>query len=357
MPAASTSPSLVVRCSAVMLPPTKRFSETVHRRAQGIAEFCRDPAVALALLSVLGVSGCRCSDEPDSQAKAAASAPAPVERGDAVLVEPSAGEFYEARVLALENTAGSERLKLQRSDGELTSAAAVDVYRLRRGPDQNLADDPSHPTPPSAGALAMCEVQKQRWVGCRVQAVSSAGIRVEDYGGEEHHIALRKLVLPGDLTRMNLEQRFKQADRRLSFERDARRAGHPSAPPGFSPSYKERVIARRGDEWLSAHIVRFHDDGSFRVRWMADERENDIAKADVIPEPPYSKPPKRGGFVLVKPNVQSLPWPRRRVVSVRPELVLEDGSGERTSLSVREVVPLDPDFADPGQPEQALDPP
>ncbi|MCA9641534.1 MAG: hypothetical protein KC492_12600 [Myxococcales bacterium] len=302
----------------------------------------RHPSLWIAMaLATSSLSGCRCSEPPAEKEEPAKASPT-IQRGDAVLVEPNAGDFFEARVLGLEPAAGIQSLKLQRSDGEITTADAVDVYKL---PDESAAAAASKQPGLAPGRLVICEVAHQRWVGCRIKTVSEDGYQIEDFGGEEHRISLKKLMLPSELTRMNLEQRFKIGDRRRAFEREAARAGQPAPPPGFSPGFKERVIAKRGDEWFSAHIVRFHDDGAFRVRWMADDRENDVAKVEVIPEPPYQQPPKRGGFVLLKPNVQSLPWARWRVVSVRPELVLQNAAGEQSQSSRREVVPLDPDVA------------
>ncbi|MEZ4375977.1 MAG: hypothetical protein R3B07_34545 [Polyangiaceae bacterium] len=307
----------------------------------------RYAGVWVAVCCAVALPGCRCS-EPPGEREGPAPAPPTVQRGDAVLVEPNAGEFFEARVLALENTGPTPSLKLQRSDGEITNADTADVYPL---PAESAPIAASNQPVWAPGRFGICEVAAQRWVGCRIKSPLDAGYEVEDFGGEEHRISPKKIVVPSELTRMNLEQRFKVGDRRRAFERDAARAGQPAAPPGFSPGFKERVIAKRGDEWFSAHVVRFHDDGAFRVRWMADERENDVAKAEVIPEPPYPVPPKRGGFVLVKPNVQSLPWSRWRVVSVRPEFVVENAAGDHVSSSVREVVPLDPDVAEPAPDE------
>ncbi|MCA9626408.1 MAG: hypothetical protein KC766_02025 [Myxococcales bacterium] len=317
-----------------MLPSRNPLSEAA-RRSRALRRHVGGVWLTLSLLAT--ASGCRCNeDAPPSPRPAIAAAPA-VQRGDQVLVEPSAGVFFEARVLALENNAGTPALKLQRSDGELLSVDAADVYRL---PGSETTSPPSEADPLPAGRLAVCELRGHQWVGCRVKSRLDAGYRVEDYGGEERSITAGKIIVPSELTRMNLDQRFRLADARRGFDKAAAAAGQPAAPKGFNPGYKERVVARRGDEWFSAHIVRFHDDGAFRVRWMSDNRENDVQKSDVIPEPPYPKPPKRGGFVLLKPHVQSLPWARWRVVSVRPQLVLEDGNGVQTTSDRRQVVPL-----------------
>lgn len=299
-----------------------------------------------AVCGALGTWSCRCSDQEASNA--AVSTASAVERGDHVLVEVAAGEFFQGRVLARAPVAGASQLKVQRADGELVQADEADVYRLEPedasapgafAVDRRPAGSAEGLAP---GALAICRRPRApaTWVGCRVVAQAAASFEVEDYSGERFTADMPNLALPSELTRMNLELRFRAADRALNFQRASRAAGDPAPTRGWVPGLRERVIAKLGDEWFSAYIVRFYDDGSYRVEWVTNRRESDVQKRFVISEPPYPPPSHSGGFALRKPSALSRAWQRVKIVSVRPELIVADASGEQRAATWRELVPL-----------------
>lgn len=301
-------------------------------------------AVATGLL---GATGCRCSEREVPAAVVPTAVHA--ERGDQVLVEAAAGEFFQGRVLSRALVKGTPRLKVQRSDGELARADEADVYRLAPAHAASAgsfaADRRPAGAPPglAVDALAICRRSDPPgdWVGCRVvTALAAAKFEVEDYAGERFIADTSSIALPSELTRMNLEQRFQTADKGLRFERAARAAGDPEPTPGWVPGLRERVIAKLGDQWFSAYIVRFYADGSYRVEWVTNRRESDVERRFVISEPPYAAPAHSGGFALRRPSALSRPWLRVKVVAVRPELLVSDATGEQHPATLRELVPI-----------------
>src|ERR1700742_428260 len=75
-------------------------------------------------------------------------------RGDLVVVEKAAAEFFEARVLSVNGAS----LKVQTSaEGEPVVVARSDAYRIERAAQ-----------PFAANAAAICRTAPARWEPCRV---------------------------------------------------------------------------------------------------------------------------------------------------------------------------------------------
>ncbi|MBX3181470.1 MAG: hypothetical protein KIT72_13645 [Polyangiaceae bacterium] len=262
-----------------------------------------------------------------------------VDRGTRVVVEPEAGSFFEAQVTQATLSPLGGELKVQRASGESLTLPAADVYPLAVAPgaEQDATGAPLPPLP--SGSLLICRTAGG-WVGCRVTVTAPGGLTVELLEGHAATFGAKDVILPTALTRLNLERRFRALDAQRRFHAAAKAAGHPKRRPGYTPAHRERVVARRGDEWHTAHVTRFFDDGSYRVSWGDGARESDVRPDHVVPEPPYRVKLRRGSFALRKPVVPSLPWRAVRVVTARDEILVEDARGEHSVATLHELIPL-----------------
>jgi hypothetical protein len=278
-------------------------------------------ALFLALVSGASCagSGCRSRTEPSPHGARDAG----ISRGEQVVVEASAAEFFEARVI--EVATGELRVQAV-AGGESRRVVPSDVYRLT--------------TPASVPTgFAICRGAPSRWIGCRIDSVDDARVRAVDLQGNSLTLASGDVLVPNAVTELNLRHAFRESDRRIGFERDVERAGRPHAPRGWRPSPQERVLARDGRAWYSARIHEIEDE-RLHVRWQTDERITELGYADVVPEPPYPTPPERGAIVLVRPNVIAQAWAPMRVKTTGAEIGVEDAAGARKTVSLRDVVVL-----------------
>lgn len=250
----------------------------------------------------------------------------PWARGDQVVVEARAGEFYEAQVVAVDG----DQLRVQRVHGGVsTTLSSQDVYRL-----------PS-PGVPAQGQYLVCAPAETNWIPCRTSRVLDGKVEAVDPEGREFTVPRNRVVIPSELTTLNIERRFADSHRNAEFRTRAARAGRPLVDPEWSPGPRERVLVQRPEGWFSA-VVHELDKHRVHVRWDADRRLTEVPLTSIVPEGPYETDPVVGGFVLARPQSPAEPWELLRVHSMVDEhsVVLTNSSGERRTMQLRDVVPL-----------------
>jgi ribosomal protein L24 len=250
----------------------------------------------------------------------------PIARGDRVVVEQAAAQFYEGQVLEVME----DRLRVQTIEGQQSKTVALpDVYRL--------------PPPPGAlqpSELAICSPAERRWLPCRVQRTDAAIVIVADAEGKSHRLQRERVIVPTAVTALNLRRHFERAQRRAQFVAAVKSAGRPKIPRGWRPAPRERVLGYRGVGWYSATIHELDDDALY-VKWTADGRVTELRSENVIPEPPHEPGPQRGHYALARPLTPAKPWQPVRVHSVKGDVVVvSDADGARQSLPSRDLVPL-----------------
>jgi hypothetical protein len=255
-------------------------------------------------------------------------------------VEPTAADFFEGQVL--EVNAG--KLKVQAVEGgESVLIGMADAYRI---PSQN-------PTL-SVSAWAICQTVPHRWFACRITGSKSsaatldAGVpeagaevtAVDAYGTEHVFPGDRHLIAPTSLSAMNIERRFDQLTKRVSFEKSLREAGEPRRQPGWQPAPRRMVLARRQGQWFGAQIVEI-DDGRIVVRWDGEKGTTDLSQDEVAPQPPACGTATRGDRALRRPAGHGAAWIPVAVVSVDgTDASVEDIERNRVTLQLRDLCPL-----------------
>jgi hypothetical protein len=250
-------------------------------------------------------------------------------RGDSVVVEQAAAQFFEGRVLAVVG----DQLRVQAAgDNDSVKVAASDVYRL-----------PPEPRELSVRALAICG-RGAAWVPCRAQQVDGATVTASAANGEAFELARDHLLLPSPLTELNLKRYFERSEAQLSFERDARQAGEPHPDASWHPSLRERLLVKSDPDWFTGYVRELGDDTA-TVALNAGRRTLTVPVSALAPEPPTSVVAdlRRGDFVLFRPDTASQPWARWQIRAVNDaEIKLVDSGGALKSASVRDVVLLRP---------------
>jgi hypothetical protein len=282
-------------------------------------------ARTLGLFGLISVA-CSKHDAPPSQEIHVAYV-----RGDRVVVEQAAAEFFEGRVLAV----AANHLRIQAAGGnDSLSVAASDVYRLPPAPDARGL---------LPRALAICNFD-DAWLPCRVQKVNDTTLSVTSATGEAFDLNLERVLTPTLLTELNLRSYFVRNEAVLAFSRSARRAGDPRPEPGWHPSLRERVLVKLGSDWFTGYV---HDLGDDRAGMMLDagQRSVTVPLSALAAEPPSSVPSelRHGDFVLVRPETSSEPWARWEVHAVNgPEIELIDATGRLKAATVRDLLLLRP---------------
>jgi hypothetical protein len=250
-----------------------------------------------------------------------------IERGDRVVIEQTAAQFFEGRVLAV----SGDMLKIQTADRpDSLEVHRADAYRL----------------PPAAhqfrpGDLAICEMTAEHWTACRVDA-TAAQLSVTGVVGRQTALSSDRVLAPTPVTRLNLQQRFQTAQVQAAFQRGLEQAGRPHAPKDWVPDRREHVLAERPDGWYSATVHRIRDK-SLTVIFRGDRRSTELQYASVVPEPPYSVPLAPGDYLLARPVSLSEPWKPVRVTSAVPDSISAvDIDGNKVTLSPHDAVPLKP---------------
>lgn len=278
----------------------------------------------LSLILALGVvNAWACRPGGDAR-PTSESAPAPA-RGDRVVVEPRAAEFFEGRVLSV--NADRFRVELARG-GDPVSVSRADVYVL------------SAARPPlKAGQLAVCK-QGELWGGCRIERIEGDRFEITTVDGKAGSSSRAWVLTPSASTELNLKQAFARGAARLEFERGAELAGAPTAPASFMPSLHGRVVVRRAGGWYSGTIQELHERYAY-VAFAPDGVREQVPLSELVPEAPHSNQPARGDFVLVRPPSPAEPWRTLRVLAATDREFRVGGPGsEERLVSLRDLLPL-----------------
>jgi len=250
-------------------------------------------------------------------------------RGDRVVAEQSAAQFFEGRVLSVQG----ERLRLQAIGGnDSLNVVASDVYRL-----------PAPPRELTANALAICG-RADAWLPCRLSRVTDREPRALTATGETFSVTRDRVLVPTALTELNLKRYFARIEAEQAFAHAAERAGDPRPEPNWRPALRERLLVKVGADWFTGY-VREIDSDTATVALSSPQRSATVPLAALSAEPPSSfvSELRRGDFVLYRPETPSQPWARLQVRAVNdPELKLGDASGTVKTATVREVIPLRP---------------
>lgn len=251
------------------------------------------------------------------------------ERGDIVIVERTAAEFFEGRVLSVAQAG----LKIQTTDeGEPVVVASNDAYRFDKTPRES-----------APGAPAICSDRPTHWVACRIVAKDATNVRVTLSSGAEVSIPADRALVPSAVTALNIKKLFEIGESRRRFDEAAAEAGHPQRPSGWMPEVNEPVIARRGPSWFSARVASMLEDGGVRVLFEGTDRAEALPASYVVPIPPYTRSFSRGDFALIRPRSATEPWARVRVEAIGPdEAVVVGEDGERKRWEARQLVPVVP---------------
>lgn len=284
-----------------------------------------DPRRVAVLMLVIGFAGCHRRETPHPSAGASASAAVPT-RGARVVVEETAAEFFEGRVLS----ATHDTLRVQTTTGGDTRHVAVeDAYLL-----------PAPPHVYQTGDLAICRASTGHWVACRVERIAGGNLDAVDADSNSLHLHAGDLLAPTPVTLMNLRQRFKRERERADFLLSVRRAGRPIKPSSWHVTPHERILAQRGDQWYAADVHEIDDD-TLHVIWRSDGRESEVPASQVVPEPPTDAMVRSGDFVLARPANLGAAWEPWRVTAAADDAYqLVDIDGTRRTVGPRDLLPL-----------------
>lgn len=305
--------------AAVAQPP--RRSPSVPASVRLVGWLCAIAPTFFALSPA-----CRSRESTALEAKPAAST-ARMERGSRVIVERTAGNFIEATVLEEQG----EHLRLQSADGSQSlRVSKTSVYSL------------SGPTTESMpGQFAICAVQRSVWRGCKVLSAQANQVAVITAQSDQYRLLPREVLRASELTRMNVKETFAKAEERAHFLQELSLAGVPLAPAGWRPSPRERVIAKRENDWYSARVHEIEEDG-VRVSWQDNATTQKVANDELVPEPPYPAHLTRGQFALMRPRVESEPWVYVKLRAASDAYKVEDIKGEVSHVAHTALVPLTP---------------
>jgi hypothetical protein len=275
-------------------------------------------------LCLLPLGSSACTARSEVTAKKRARSP---ERGDSVVIEPTAATFFQARVLDRDGA----RLRVQHATtGRVVTAAVEDAYLPL----------PRQPEPLPRGAFAICRLASERWLPCRVVADGSASTRVDTTEQSGVSIDRAAVIVPGALTELNIKRHFLAAGRQKDFAAAVEQAGNPATPGQWRPAVGDRVVARHQGRWYSA-TVRHLNGESVSVQWLGDRTDSDVDSTAVAPEPPYALLPERGRVALTRPESPNQPWSPVRVLGVNPPaLIVVGADDDKRTLDRDDVVPL-----------------
>ena len=268
---------------------------------------------------------CACSHRPHESAQSTSTSP---RRGDRVLVESNAAQFYEARVIS----ESAEKLRVQAvPSGDTALVQASDTYRL-----------PAKASSLAVQALAICNVDGVRWIACRIANPSAGGTIVNDVNEKAYDISWSQVVAPNPMTELNLKRLFDKAGELHDFEHEMAKAGPPRSVPGWQPMAGRNVLANLDGQWWLAVVVSSKH-GKFRIRLAGTDRSADVEKGNMVPEPPYPMDvSQKSRQALLRPASVGQPWGTVRLVSFDAlEAVVEDVGRGRRTVPVRDVYPLE----------------
>ncbi|MEP7051908.1 MAG: hypothetical protein ABJB12_16200 [Pseudomonadota bacterium] len=250
-------------------------------------------------------------------------------RGDRVVVEQAAAEFFEGRVLAVQ----SDQLRVQATGGnDSLNVVASDVYRL-----------PPEPRELVPNALVICG-RAEAWSPCRVQKLMGESVTLSAATGEAFALPRERVLVPSALTELNLKRYFARKEGEVSFSRSAVLAGSPRPEPGWHPSVHERLLVQLGSDWFTGYVRELGDDSAV-LQLNGGQRSATVSFSALTAEPPsaFTTELRHGDFVLLRPATASEPWARWQVRVVDgTEIKLLGAGGAQRSASVRDIVPLRP---------------
>ncbi|MEO7034860.1 MAG: hypothetical protein ABI548_13205 [Polyangiaceae bacterium] len=289
-----------------------------------LQSICRAYGFLLLALPAAGLAACAKHDVASKPTVHEAYA-----RGDRVVVEQAAAEFFEGRVLAL----AGDQLRVQASGGnDSLNVEPSDVYRL----------------PPEArelvvNALVICG-RAEAWQPCRVQALAGGTVTASDATGEGFELPRERVLVPSALTELNLKRYFARKESELSFARSALLAGNPRPEPGWHAGLHERVLVQLGGDWFTGYVHELGEDSAV-IRLGAGQRLATVPMGALAAGPPTVSTAelRHGDFVLLRPEAGSDPWARWQVLRVDgTEIKLVDASNTLHSATVRDIVLLRP---------------
>ena len=249
------------------------------------------------------------------------------QRGDLVLIESSAAQFYEARIIGNQGP----RVRVQSVvSGDMRIEQAGNVYAL-----------PPKTPPLAARSYAICNIRESFWVGCRVSKSESDGAEVKDAQDHTHRLPWNRVLIPGALTELNLKRLFEKATEQADFEREIAKAGNPHNLPGWHASTGKVALARLDGSWRLGLIVGERR-SLVRVQLLGTKHEVEVPREAVAAEPPYPlELVQKSRLVLLRPSNQTDAWRVVRLVSADAlESTIEDYEHGRRVVPARDICPL-----------------
>ena len=125
-------------------------------------------------------------------------------------------------------------------------------------------------------------------------ASGSAPFDVELANGERRTLAADAVLAPGSVTVLDIQKHFDLLAERRKFRSNALAAGQPRRPNGWTPSPREPVLARKGDDWYLAHAAQLLSDGGESVTWEGSAATEPLPGTYVVPVPPFEHTFSRG---------------------------------------------------------------
>ena len=191
-----------------------RTASTARLRTTGL-EPSGKPFVALGL--ALALLGCRSegrsNPQPNASASAALAAAAPFVRGETIVVEQTAAQFQETRVLEVKE----RRVRVDAAEGlEAVWVDSADVYRVSG----------TAPLISGSGSLAICKASAGNWVACKLERSDGSKLYATTAEGRSLTLSSADLIAR-PVTELNLKRHFERAASRSAFLRAAARAGVP----------------------------------------------------------------------------------------------------------------------------------
>lgn len=268
---------------------------------------------------------CACSHRSHESNQSSSALP---RRGDRVLVESNAAQFYEARVIS----DSAPKLRVQAvPSGDTALVRASDIYRL-----------PATGSTLAAQSLAICNIDGERWVGCRIANTGHLGALVHDVNEKAYDIPWSQVVSPNPMTEMNLKRLFDKAGEQHDFDHEMAKAGPPRLVAGWQPSAGRNILVKLDGKWWLA-VVMTSKHGKFRVKLAGTDRSAEVERTDVAPEPPYPMDvSQKSRQALLRPVSVNQPWTPVRLISFDAlEALVEDVGRGRRTVPVRDVCPLE----------------
>jgi hypothetical protein len=294
-----------------------------HRFVFDSASVCPRIALRASYLCAFALWACRSAGGDAANREQDAT----LARGDHVVVEPRAAEFFEGRVLSI----GKSQLRIEPvGKHEGISVSISDVYPLNRPPINARQ-----------GQWAICHLGDV-WLGCRVERVREGSLEVQTVKGDPGLLPVNQVLAASPATELNLRRAFAKAATTAAFAKEAAMAGRPAAPAGFRVTRRARVVAYRAGGWFSGVVtdVREH---AVHVSFAPDNVSEPIAASDIVPEPPASNAPSRGELALIRPPSPAEPWQVMRVVGLEHrDFKVAGADAQPRQVTARDVLPLTP---------------